>query len=92
MIHKVEPGHDVDEDAAVSALPACYPLHILRQLALAVQRLALFDLVDHFAHVEVDLAAVLGEAVEAVCFFEVISYVFLLLILASLRCNWALRA
>lgn len=67
MVDQVEPRHDMDPETSVSALSACDALHVFGELALAVQRLALLDFVDHFAHVHVDFATVLGEAVEAVC-------------------------
>ena len=66
VVHKVKPRHDVHEHTSVSALPACHALHILRHGADTVQRLALLHLVRHLTHIHLDLAAVLGEAVEAV--------------------------
>lgn len=67
VVDKVEPGHRVDPNARVAGLARGDALHVLGELRLAVELLAALDLVDHFAHVHVDFAAVLGEAVEAVC-------------------------
>lgn len=68
MVDEVEPGHGMDPYASISALSACNALHVLGELASAVDRLATLDLVDHLAHVHVDFPTVLGEAIEAVCF------------------------
>ena len=68
VVDKVEPRHHVDPDTGVAGLTRGSALHVLGQLALAVELLATLDLVDHFAHVHVDFATVLGEAVETVCF------------------------
>lgn len=68
VVDKVEPGHHVDPDTRVAGLTRGNTLHVLGQLALAVELLAALDLVDHLAHVHVDFTAVLGEAVETVCF------------------------
>jgi len=68
VVDKVEPGHHVDPNARVAGLARGDALHVLGELGGTVQFLAALDLVDHFAHVHVDFAAVFGEAVEAVCF------------------------
>lgn len=68
MVDEVEPGHSMDPYASISALSACNALHVLGELASAVDGLATLDLVDHLAHVHVDFPTVLGEAIEAVCF------------------------
>jgi hypothetical protein len=66
VVDKVEPRHDVQPHTRVSALAAGNALHVLGEGALAVQRLALLDAVRHLAHVHLNLAPVLGPAVEAV--------------------------
>lgn len=66
VVHKVKPRHDVHEHTSISALSARHTLHVFRHSADAVQRLALLHLVRHLTHIHLDLAAVLGEAVEAV--------------------------
>jgi hypothetical protein len=66
VVDKVEPRHDVQPDTGVSALATGNALHVLSQGALAVERHALLDAVRHLAHVHLDLAPVLGPAVEAV--------------------------
>lgn len=73
VVDKVEPRHHVDPDTGVAGLTRGSALHVLGQLALAVELLAALDLVDHLAHVHVDFATVLGEAVETVCFVTVLA-------------------
>lgn len=60
MVHEVEPGNDMNPHGGISALSACNALHVLGELAGAVDGLATLDLVDHLAHVEVDFPTVLG--------------------------------
>ena len=67
VVDKVEPRHNVDEDAGVSALSARNTLHVFAQLTLSIQRLARLDFRYHLAHVHLDFASILGEAVESVC-------------------------
>lgn len=64
VVHKVEHWHDVQEDARVPRVARRDALHVVRELRLAVQRLALLDLVNHLPHVHIDLALVLRQAVE----------------------------
>ena len=66
VVDKVEPRHDVDEGPGVATLSRRHTLHVLGQLRGAVQRLAALDFIRHLAHIFVDLAAVLREAVEAI--------------------------
>lgn len=73
VVDKVEPGHHVDPDTRVAGLTRGNALHVLGQLALAVELLAALDLVDHLAHVHVDFATVLGEAVETVYYDDCVS-------------------
>lgn len=51
---------------SISTLPTGNPLHILRKSTGTVDGLAALDSIRHLAHVHVDLATVLGEAVEAI--------------------------
>ena len=67
MVDDVEPWHDVDPGASISALSAGDTLHVLGQSAGAVDWLAALDFADHLTHVHVDFAAVFSEAIEAVC-------------------------
>ena len=71
VVYKVEPGHHVDPNARVAGLARSNTLHVLGELGGAVELLAALDFVDHFTHVHVDFAAVFGEAVEAVCFEDI---------------------
>jgi hypothetical protein len=77
VVDKVEPRHHVDPDARVAGLTRSDALHVFGELALAVEFLAALDLVDHFAHVHVEFAAVFGEAVETVCLGDCVSQCFL---------------
>jgi hypothetical protein len=67
VVDEVGPHHNVCESSCVSRVPVCDALHVLGHLGGAVERLALLDLVDHFPHVHLDLAAVLAGSVEATC-------------------------
>jgi hypothetical protein len=67
VVDEVGPHHNVSESACVSRVPVCNALHVLGHLGGAVERLALLDLVNHFPHVHLDLAAVLAGSVEAAC-------------------------
>lgn len=67
VVDEVEPRHDMDPGTGVSALSAGNALHVLGELAVAVEWLAALDSADHVAHVHVNLAAILGEAIESVC-------------------------
>lgn len=66
MIDEIEPRHDMYKDTTIPTLPTGNPLHVFRELALSIQRLAGLGFRDHLPHVHVELAAVLGEAVETV--------------------------
>lgn len=66
MVHKIKPGQHMQENPRVPALPTRHTLHILRHRADPIQRLPAFHFIRHFAHVHLDLAPVLGEAIEAV--------------------------
>lgn len=65
VVDKVEPGHCADEEGRVSALAGSNALQVRAQLALAVEGLTGLDLVNHLAHVHLDLAGVFGGTVEA---------------------------
>ena len=65
VVDKVGPGQDVGKDAGEARIAVGDALHVLGHLALAVQRLSSLDLVDHLAHVHLDLTSVLAGAVEA---------------------------
>ena len=67
VVDKVWPWNDVTECGRIARVPVSNSLHVLGHLGLSVQGLALLNLVDHFAHVHLDLAAVLTRTVEAHC-------------------------
>ena len=67
VMHKVKPRHNVEEDTRVSGVSRRNTLHVWAQRGDTVKWLALLDLGDHLFHVHVDLAGVLGEAVETDC-------------------------
>jgi len=67
VIHKVEHGHNVQEDTSISRVPRSHTLHVVCELGGAVQRLAALDPVDHLPHVLVDFSLVFCHAVESHC-------------------------
>lgn len=71
VVDEVGPRQDVGECGCVARVPVGNALHVLGHLCGAVQRLATLDLVDHLAHVLLNLAAVLARAVEAGCLVSV---------------------
>lgn len=73
VVDEVEPGEDGGEEGRIAGLSGSDALHVRRQFALAVQGLAGLDLGHHLLHVELDLAGVLGHAVESYCNEEVLS-------------------
>lgn len=67
VVGKVGPGHNVDEQLGVPRVAGSDTLEVVGHCGNAVQGLALLDLVDHLAHIHLNLALVLGESVETVC-------------------------
>lgn len=70
MIDKIKHGHHVQKDTRVPRVARRHALHVVCELGGAVDLLARFDAVHHFAHVAVDFALVFCYAVEADCFLE----------------------
>lgn len=68
VVDKVEPRDRAEHERRVPALAGRHALQMRAQPAHAVQGLALLDLVHHLPHVHLDLAGVLGGAVESDCF------------------------
>lgn len=67
VVDKVDPWDDVDEEFGVTRVTGSHALEVGGHLGLAVQRLALLDLIDHLASVALNLSGVLGETVETFC-------------------------
>lgn len=67
VVHKVKPGDCAEKESRVAALSRSNSLDVGAQLALAVQGLSGLDLVDHFAHIHLNLASVLRSTVESHC-------------------------
>ena len=65
MIHEIRPRQHLRHQRTVPTIPRRDTLHIRRKPTLSIQRLALFHLIDHLAHVHLDLAVILRPAVEA---------------------------
>jgi hypothetical protein len=74
VVDNVDPREDVDEELGVPGVTGSNTLNIRGDLGGAVQGLALLHLVNHLAHVPLDLPRVLGEAVETSC--EPVSFSF----------------
>lgn len=67
VVGKVGPGDNMDEQLGVPGVAGSDTLQVVGHLRNAVQGLALLDLVDHLAHIHINLSLVLGESVETVC-------------------------
>ena len=63
MIHEVPPGDDLCHERTVPTVSRRDALHVRRQAAVAVERFAFLDLVDHLAHIHVDFARIFGPTV-----------------------------
>lgn len=67
VVDNVDPREDVDEELGVPGVTGSNTLNIIGHLRDTVQGLALLHLVNHLAHVPLNLPGVLGEAVETSC-------------------------
>src|SRR5436305_11954019 len=67
MIDKIGPRKDLCHQGRISAVSCRHTLHIRRQAAVTVQRLAFFDFIHHFPHVHLHLSVILCPAVESYC-------------------------
>lgn len=66
VVGEVGPRHNVDKQLGVAGVTGSDTLQVVGHLRNAVEGLALLDLVDHLAHIHLNLSLVLGESVETV--------------------------
>jgi hypothetical protein len=66
VVYKIGKRQNVKKCSRVSRVPGSNTLHVLGQLALAVQRLSPLRLIDHLPHVHFNFSLVLRDTVEPV--------------------------